>query len=125
MSEIDPIYYEKRITLPRMAVTRHTCLAEAMKSEGKVAIAKTVMGTKEKLLTIRSTGAGLLIETMFFEEEIKTMPKPIGDVNLNEQELQMAKILINNMTTEFKPERYKDSTHNEVKRSNHKKGKWC
>ena len=36
------------------------------------------------------------------------MPKPIGDVNLNEQELQMAKILINNMTTEFKPERYKD-----------------
>ncbi|HOA31429.1 MAG TPA: Ku protein [Clostridia bacterium] len=109
LSEIDPIYYEKTYYVaPDGSDRAYMLLAEAMKNEGKVAIAKTVMGTKEKLLTIRSTGAGLLIETMFFEEEIKTMPRPIGDVNLNEQELQMARILINNMTAEFKPEKYKD-----------------
>lgn len=109
LSEIDPIYYEKTYYVaPDGSDRAYMLLSEAMKSERKVAIAKTVMGTKEKLLTIRPTGAGLMIETMYFEEEIKTMPKPVGDVNLNEQELQMAKMLISNMTTEFRPERYKD-----------------
>lgn len=107
--EIDPIYYEKTYYVaPDGSDRAYMLLKEAMESEQKVAIAKTVMGTKEKLLTIRATKAGLLIETMFFEEEIKTMPKPIGDVQVNDQELQMAKMLVNNMSTEFQPEKYRD-----------------
>lgn len=41
-------------------------LRKAMKDENKIAIAKTVMGTKEKLLTLIPTDNGILIETMFF-----------------------------------------------------------
>ena len=37
-----------------------------MKDENKVAIAKTVMDTREKLLKLISTDDGILIEAMFF-----------------------------------------------------------
>lgn len=109
LSEIDPIYYEKTYYVaPEGSDRAYMLLKQAMESEQKVAIAKSVMGTKEKLLTIRATKYGLLIETMFFEEEIKAMPKPIGDIQINAQELDMAKLLINNMTANFKPETYRD-----------------
>lgn len=116
LSEIDPIYYEKTYYVaPDGSDRAYMLLKQAMESERKVAIAKTVMGTKEKLLTIRAVNYGLLIETMYFEEEIKAMPKPIGYIQINTQELDMAKMLINNMTTSFKPEKYKDEYTNRLK----------
>ncbi len=53
------------------AIKRSSFLRKAMKDENKVAIAKTVMGTKEKLLTLIPTDDGILIETMFFADEVK------------------------------------------------------
>ncbi len=54
-----------------------------MKDENKVAIAKTVMGNKETLLAIirhRTTSC----HTMFFEEDIKELPKSYVRPELNE-----------------------------------------
>ena len=46
-----------------------------MHDEQKVAVAKTVMGNKETLLALIPTDDGILIETMFFADEIKDKPK--------------------------------------------------
>ncbi len=86
-----------------------------MESENKVAIGKTVMGTKEHLVTIRPTKECLLIETMYFLDEIKAIPKPFTSIETNQAELEMAKKLINNMTSDFKPELYKDEYNEKVK----------
>lgn len=50
-------------------------LRKAMMEEGKVAIAKPVMGQSEKLLCLIPTGKGILVETMFFYDEVKEIPK--------------------------------------------------
>ncbi len=83
-------------------------LRRAMKDENKIAVAKTVMGTKGKLLALIPTDNGILIETLFFADEVKEAPKEAEHTEVNESELQMAKTLVNAMVKEFEPEQYKD-----------------
>lgn len=109
LDEIDPLYYEKTYyVIPNGSDKAYNLLKSALEEERKVAIAKTVLGTKETLVAIRPSGKGLLIDTMYFAEEIKDIPKDIATIEANEGELQMAKELINNMSKDFNPEEYKD-----------------
>lgn len=122
LDEIDPIFYEKTYyVVPNGSDKAYALFKAALETEHKVAIAKTVIGTKEKLVTIRPAKEGLLIETMYFLEEIKAIPKAYAQVEVNEAELDMAKILINNMTSEFRPELYKDTYTERVKEAIAKK----
>ena len=79
-----------------------------MKEENKVCIAKTVMGNKETLLCIIPTEDEMLIETMFFQEEIKAIPKEVNAPEVKDTELNMAKKLIESMDQPFQPELYQD-----------------
>lgn len=110
LNSIRPIYYDKTYhAIPEAGGDKaFELLRKAMKDENKVAIAKTVMGTKEKLLTLIPTDDGILIETMFFADEVKQAPKEPVHSELNESELTMAKTLINTMVKEFDPSLYKD-----------------
>ena len=69
----------------------------------KIAVAKTVMGQKETLLAVIPTDVGILIETLFYADEIKELPKEYSHPAVSEAELTMAKILINSMEQEFQP----------------------
>ncbi len=110
LNSIRPIYYDKTYhAVPEAGGDKaFELLRKAMKDENKVAVAKTVMGTKEKLLTLIPTDDGILIETMFFADEVKQVPKEPAHPELNEAELTMAKTLINTMVKDFEPSLYKD-----------------
>lgn len=110
LSEIIPLYYYKTYyAIPDVGGEKaFELLRTAMKQENKVAIAKTVIGTQEALLTILPTDEGILIETMYYQDEIKELPKSITHPPLNDAELTMAKTLINSMVQPFEPELYKD-----------------
>jgi DNA end-binding protein Ku len=45
---------------------------------------------------------------MFYADEIKDLQKPYTKPEVSEQELNMAKLLINSMDTPFEPSKYKD-----------------
>ena len=90
-------------------------LRQAMKQENKIAVAKTVMGQKETLLAVIPTDDGILIETMFYADEIKELPKEYSHPAVNEAELAMAKTLINSMNQEFQPELYQDEYQERLK----------
>lgn len=116
LDEIDPIFFEKTYyVVPDGSDKAYALLKTALESEHKVAVAKTVIGTKEHLATIRPARDGLLLETMYFLEEIKAIPKPFTSIEINQSELDMAKMLVNNMTGDFKPELYKDEYIQRVK----------
>ena len=51
---------------------------------------------------------GILISTMFFADEIKEIQKQYTKPQVAEEELKMAKLLINSMDTPFDPSKYKD-----------------
>lgn len=110
LQNIRPIYYDKTYhVVPETGGEKaFALLREAMRQENKVAIAKTVMGTKETMLAILPTEDGMLIETMFFADEIKDIPKDYARPEVNEAELKMAKQLVASMDTPYDPEAHKD-----------------
>ncbi len=110
LSELRPIYFDKTYhAIPEQGGDKaFELLRRAMKEENKIAIAKTVMGTKEKLLALIPTDTGILIETLFFADEVKEAPKDPVCQEIGDEELKMAKTLIGAMVKPFEPEQYRD-----------------
>ena len=110
IAEINSIYYEKDYyAIPDTGAEKaYELLRQALLSQKKVAIAKTVMGTNEKLLVLYPTKEGMIVKTLFYHDEIAAVPKQIPKVTLDKNELDMAKMLVDNMTKPFVPEDFKD-----------------
>lgn len=97
------IYYERDYyAMPEAGAEKaFELLRQSLLSQKKVAIAKTVMGTSEKLLVLYPTKDGIIVKTLFYQDEITAMPKTVPKMKLDENELNMAKMLIENMTKPF------------------------
>lgn len=115
LSEVDPIYFDKPYyVVPTGAEKAFAVLLAAMEQEGKAAVAKTVFGTKETLILIRAKGGQMLLNTLFFEEEITANPAKEVKEQCSEVELKMAKALIEGMSGKFNPSDYKDEYRRKV-----------
>ncbi len=110
LNQISPVYYEKTYQAAPEAGGEKAfeLLRSALMAEQKVAIGKTVMGTKDTLMAIIPREDGILISTMFYADEIKELQKQYNKPVVSEQEMNMAKMLINSMDTPFDPSKYKD-----------------
>lgn len=110
LSSIRPIFYDKTYhAVPESGANKaYELLRRAMLEEKKFSIAKSVIGQSEKLICLIPTEHGILAETLFFIDEVKTMPKEPGHPELSEAELTMAKTLVNSMAQDFQPELYHD-----------------
>lgn len=115
ISEIDPIFYNKSYYLyPDGSDDAFALLKAAVEEEGKVAIAKTVLGTKETTIGIRAQSNALILQTMFMLDEIRP-PQQAPKGKINPQELEMAILLIRNMTKKFDPSKYKNEYQQKLK----------
>ena len=110
LDEISPVYYEKTYhAVPEPGGEKaFELLRSALSDEGKIAIAKTVLGAKETLLSLIPNDNGILVETMFYENEIKELPKSYTKPPIADAELSMAKTLIASMDKPFDPAEYHD-----------------
>ncbi|MDF3003746.1 MAG: Ku protein [Oscillospiraceae bacterium] len=110
LNQISPVYYEKtyQATPEAGGEKAFELLRSALMAEQKIAIGKAVMGTKDTLMAIIPREDGILIATMFYADEVKALQKPYTKPEVSEQELGMAKLLINSMDTPFDPAKYKD-----------------
>jgi len=110
ISEVNLIYFEKDYyAVPESGAEKaYELLRQTLLKEKKIAIAKTVMGQNEKLLVLYPTKESLIVKTLYYYDEIAEIPKKIPKMNLNENEMQMAKMLVENMTKEFHPEDFQD-----------------
>jgi DNA end-binding protein Ku len=110
LNQISPVYYDKTYQAAPEAGGEKAfeLLRLALMEEQKIAIGKTVMGAKDTLMAIIPREDGILISTMFFADEIKEIQKQYTNPQVAEEELKMAKLLINSMDTPFDPSKYKD-----------------
>lgn len=110
LNQISPVYYDKTYqAAPETGGEKaFELLRAALMAEQKIAIGKTVMGTKDTLMAIIPREDGILISTMFYADDIKELQKQYTKPNVSDQELNMAKTLINSMDTPFDPTKYKD-----------------
>ena len=123
LEEIDPVYYDHPYYLvpDKGAAKAYALLLGAMKEANKVAIARVVLRSKEQLVAIRPSGDGdvLMMETMLFHDEvvpsddIDDMPDA-NDLKATDRELKMAQQLIDSLSSEFDPSRYKDEYREQV-----------
>jgi DNA end-binding protein Ku len=127
LQEIDPIYWDHTYHLVpnKGAEKAYALLFHAMKEAKKVGIARVVLRTKQYLCTIRPMEKGLVMSTMQYADEIVDQSDleglPKSEHKPKERELQMAGQLIDTLTTEFKPEKYKDEYRERVLELIHKK----
>ena len=110
LNQISPVYYDKTYqAAPETGGEKaFELLRAALMEEQKIAIGKTVMGTKDTLMAIIPREDGILISTMFYADDIKELQKQYNKPDISDQELNMAKALINSMDTPFDPSKYKD-----------------
>jgi DNA end-binding protein Ku len=121
LEDIDPIYYDHPYYLvPDTGATKaYGLLLNAMQESGKVAIAKVVLRSKEQLVAIRPQDDLLCMETMIFADEvvphdsIDDLPDA-KDLKASARELKMAQQLIDSLSTEWEPEKYRDEYREQV-----------
>jgi DNA end-binding protein Ku len=120
LEQIDPIYFDHPYYLaPAQGGTKaYELLRQAMDDAGKVAIGKVVIRSKESLVAIRANGPVLTMETMLFADEVVDPTSldeiPVEDGKATEQELTMAKQLIDSLSGDFEPEKYRDEYRERV-----------
>lgn len=110
LHDIDAIYYEKNYyAIPDNGSEKaYELLRSAMAEQDKVAIAKTVLGTKETLLALCPESDHILIKTLFYQDEIVNLPKSFAHPDINASEEKIATQLISAMSEHFDPSRYHD-----------------
>jgi DNA end-binding protein Ku len=120
LDQIDPLYYEHPYYLvPDTGASKaYKLLLTALSESNKVAIARVVLRSKEYLTAIRPADGVLTMETMLFADELVPTDQldelPDEDVRATDREVQMAKQLIESLTTDFDPTRYRDEYRERV-----------
>jgi DNA end-binding protein Ku len=113
IEEIDPIFFDKTYYLApgETGGKPYMLLRQAMADTNKIAVAKVVIRNKESLAVIRVYEDYLVMETIYYPDEIRNPAKMPGfdrEIELDEKELKMARELIDNMAVKFEPEKYED-----------------
>ena len=113
LGEIDPVHFRQTYYLaPRGkgADRAYALLRQAMDETGKIGIATMVLRDKEHLVAVRPGDDVLILETMYFadeirspSEELETLPK---DASFQGRELDVAKRLVESLTVPWAPEDY-------------------
>jgi DNA end-binding protein Ku len=110
--EIDPMFFYKPYYLePQKGGDKaYALLRDALKDSGKVGIAKVVIKTRQYLAGVKPEDGVLVLELMHFADELADpgklhVPKK---TEVGKREMNMAKSLINSMSSKWNPEKYKD-----------------
>ena len=116
LDEIDPIYFRKAYYLaPQEGAEKpYRLLVRALEETGKVGIAKVVIRNKQHLAALRPWNGVLVLETMYYADEVRQPEQADGKVRLQKPEVEMAKSLVENLSESFDPEKYDDTYRKEL-----------
>ena len=111
-AQINPKFFYKPYFLePQKGGEKsYAVLHRALSDTGKIGVAKVAISSREYLAAVKPDGLFLILELMHFAHEVLE-PESLtsaGDREVAPKELEMAKKLIDAMTTEWEPTKYKD-----------------
>jgi DNA end-binding protein Ku len=116
IDEIDPIYFRKAYyVLPQDGAEKpYRLLLRALDESDKVAIAKVVIRKKQHLAALRPWNGVILLETMYFADEIRKPESVDAGGKLRSAEVEMARSLVDNLSDSFDPKKYDDTYRKEL-----------
>jgi len=112
--EVDVIYQDTPYYLaPDGAMAEETfiVLREAMRAAGKVAVARLVLSSRERVVTIGPRDKGMFVSTLRGPGEVRAKSAyfdEIPDEAPDKEMLELAEALIKQKTTKFDPAAYED-----------------
>jgi len=113
LARIDPIYFDKTYYLApeESGFKAYALLRQAMNETGRIAIAKVIIRSSTSLASLRVNGNTILMETIFYPDEIRgveSLSVPAADYAVSDQEISLARQLIDSLVTDFDPGKYVD-----------------
>ena len=117
LDDVDPKFFYKPYFLEAQkgGEKAYALLHKALSGTGKIGIAKVVIANREYLAAVKPDGLFLVLELMHFASEVLT-PEELNrpKTELNDKELKMANALIESMSSEWQPEKYRDEYRDAV-----------
>jgi DNA end-binding protein Ku len=128
-SDVDPIYFDHPYYLVPAGESEGTfrayrLLVEVMADEEKMALGRFVMRTKEYLAAIRARDGALSLTTMLFGDEVRpTKGIPTHGKRPAKKAVDNAVAIIEELSTDWKPDAYEDCYRERLRRVIDKKRK--
>ena len=123
--EIDPIFYKSSYYLApeKTGAKAYQILLDALISKGRVALCKVSIRDKQQLATLRAKDGVLVMETMFWPDEIREPEfEELADpAEVRPEEVKMAEMLIDGLTAPFDSESFQDLTRQAIEEAAQKK----
>jgi DNA end-binding protein Ku len=123
--EIDPVHYKSSYYLApeKTGIKAYRILHDALAASSRVGIAKVALREKEHLATVRAKDGVLVLETMYWPDEIRRpeFEELSLEVEVRPEEVKMAEMLIDNLTRPFAADEYVDRSRERIEELAHTK----
>lgn len=121
LEDIDPVFFDTPyLVAPVKAAEKpYALLAKAMEEQGKVGIARFVMRTKQYLAALRPKDGMIMLSTMVYADELAAPDEikelqDVAAIDVSDRELKMASQLIESLSVDFDPTRFRDEYRDRV-----------
>lgn len=113
IQEIDPIYFNRTYYMSPGdgGGKAYSLLRKALEDSEKVGLAKIIIRSKEQLAVVRVYENTLVMETIHYPDEVRKaadVPNVPAEDKVTDKEIETAIMLIDQLTSDFKPEKYND-----------------
>ena len=95
-AQIDPIYYEKSYYLEpdETGLKPYALLVRVLAEKGVTGVAKVALRNKERLCALRPLDGTLVLETLYYPDEIRERQLDLPNVLVNDREIAVAGTLV-------------------------------
>jgi DNA end-binding protein Ku len=109
-NEIDPIFYEKSYYLEpeETGLKPYALLLRVLEDKRVTGVATVAIRNKESLCALRPLESTLVLETLYYPDEIRERELEVPNVLVNDRELQVAGTLVDALQEKFEPSKYHD-----------------
>jgi DNA end-binding protein Ku len=116
--QVERMYLSKAYFLgpDRGGERAYRLLSAALRETGRAAVGRYAARGKEYLVLVRPKGEGLVLEQLYFSQELRSFDEvPIGEGEVKQEELDLAVQLIEQAASDvFDPEKYEDEVSRKV-----------
>jgi DNA end-binding protein Ku len=117
-SEIDPIYFQSSYYLApeKSGIKAYRLLLAGLEERNMVGVAKVAIREREYLATLRAEEGVIILETMYWPDEIRepAFESLAEDIEIRDEEMAMAKMIIDNLAGTFDPSAWHDESREAV-----------
>jgi DNA end-binding protein Ku len=111
LDQVDPVFFDRTYYLaPASAAAQrrpYVLLLRALQESGMGAVGRFILRGQENFALIRPRGDALALETLFVAEDVRSeaeIEEAVGDTEVKEAELELARQVIDSLSGEFEPE---------------------